>query len=86
MVLVKMLKRHDGSSVVAAVVVGLILFTFVSSISSPLAQKLSDTSMSSVTNWHTQYFNPLILCVLELVALEILGWLYILVVGSGKKK
>jgi ABC-type enterochelin transport system permease subunit len=86
MVLVKMLKRHDGSSIVVGVVVGLILFTLVSSVSTPLAQKLSSVNPAQVTNWRNDYFNPFILALIELLALEILGWLYVLVSGSNKKK
>ncbi|MBX4197609.1 hypothetical protein KW801_03595 [Candidatus Saccharibacteria bacterium] len=86
MILVKVLKRKDASSVVVAVAVGLVIFTFVSSITERLASRLSSRNPQPVVDWHSQYLYPLVLAVLELLVLEILGWLYVWAVVGMKKK
>ena len=85
MVLVKMLKRRDGSSVVVAVAVGLVLYFLLNNLSAPLASKVTSHPIS-VANWKDQYLYPLVLAVIELVILEILGWIYIWVNAGLNKK
>lgn len=87
MVLVKVLKRRDASSAVVAIAVGLITFSFVSAVTEELASKISSRNPSPVGgDWHSQYLYPLVLAILELLVLEVLGWIYVWTAGSMKKK
>lgn len=87
MVLVRMLKRKDAASVVVAVVVGFIIYAFLSTIAEPLADKLVSRNPSLVSgDWQTQYLFPAVLAAIELVALEVLSRIYIWAGSlSGKK-
>lgn len=82
MVVVSMLKRKDAASVVVAVVVGLIIFSFLSSVTDPLASSIS--SRDTAGDWQNQYLYPTVLAALELIALEILGWIYIWANSAAK--
>jgi len=84
MVVVRMLKRRDAASVVIAVAVALILYALVSAVSDPLASNLSDRNPVPVSDWHTQYLYPVVLAAIELIALEILGWIYVAVHSLAK--
>jgi hypothetical protein len=88
MVLVKILKRKDASSVIVAVTVGILLVSLVTAVTSELASKISglnNSQYASTGGWKATYLLPAVAFVLELIALEILGWIYVLVGGSVKK-
>lgn len=77
---IKVLKRKDGASLVAGVVLALITATFISAITSQLSQKIGNmgSGLSVVgQGWREAYFHPVVGYILELIALEILVWLYI---------
>jgi len=86
MVVVKMLKRRDAASVVVAVVVAMILYALVSALSDPVSSSLSDRNPSPVSDWHSQYLYPIVLAVVELVVLEVLGWVYVWVNSAFRQK
>jgi hypothetical protein len=93
MVLVKVLKRRDASSVVVAILVAMILFNLVQTITAKWAGSLSGLSnnqyvsyMYPGTGWKGQYLYPVVYALLELLVLEVLGWIYVLVASSMKKK
>ena len=74
---IKVLKRKDASSVVAAVAVGLVLYSLVSSLSEPIAKEVDLTSATTaVGEWQVLYLHPIVVAVLSLILLEIVLWLY----------
>lgn len=85
MVLVKILKRKDAASVAVAVVVGLIIFSLLSTISSPLASEITATSPRQVEDNTDLYLFPLVLALLELIFLEVLSWIYVFGMALTKK-
>jgi len=81
-VTVKILKRKDASSVALAVVLAIMLVSFVQVVTQDLAVRLSNLGSStnlslnaSGNSWRVNYFNPLVQLVLELVVLEVFCWL-----------
>jgi hypothetical protein len=93
MVLVKILKRRDASSVVVAVLVAMILAQPISDVTTRLAAKISSLHNGQYvgyaypgSGWKGEYLYPVIWAVLQLILLEILAWIYVLSVGSVKKK
>ena len=84
MVFIKLLKRRDGSSAVVAVALGFIVASFLISITTSLASRLS-VPHSARTDWHTAYLLPVVQFVLELIALEILTWIYVWSMPRGKR-
>lgn len=90
MVLVKVLKRKDASSVVVAVTVGILLVSFLQNFTSRWAAWLSGLQTSQYSSaggdWKTQYLNPAVMLIVELVALEVLGWICVWVAMAFKKK
>jgi flagellar biosynthesis protein FlhB len=92
MVLVKVLKRRDASSVVVAILVAMILFNLVQTITAKWAGSLSGLSnnqyasyMSPGTGWKGQYLYPVVYALLELLVLEVLGWIYVWASSAFKK-
>jgi hypothetical protein len=90
MVLVKILKRKDASSVIVAVVVALIIVNFISAFTAEWSARIVGLGNGQYSGpgpgWKTNYAMPAVALVLELVMLEILGWIYVLATGSMKKK
>ena len=83
---IKVLKRKDASSVVAAVVVGLILYSLVSTVAEPIAKQLDMTSATTtIGDWQMLYLHPVIVAVLALILFEIVLWLYTSLVPDHKK-
>lgn len=92
MVLVKVLKRKDASSVMLAVLIALIVWQPLMQITSRPAAKLIGVSNSQYisyappnTGWKAQYLFPVVQIVIELIVLEVLGWIYVLARDSMKK-
>lgn len=77
MVLVKVLERRDAASVVVAVAVGLVVATFVSTVTTHLSGVL--TGADTVGGFRENYWHPLVAFVLQLVALELLARLAVIV-------
>ncbi|HEX5395049.1 MAG TPA: hypothetical protein VFW52_01730 [Candidatus Saccharimonadales bacterium] len=83
---IKVLKRKDAASVVAAVVVGLVLYSLVSGVAEPIANSLDLTSATTaVGEWQVVYFHPVVVTVLALLLLEILLWIYTSLVPDHKR-
>ncbi len=77
MVIITLLKRRDGASVVVAVVVGLILASLLSSVAEPLASEISLRNPETTGDAGTLYLYPVVFAALQLLALEVLSWLYV---------
>lgn len=94
MVLVKILKRKDASSVVAGVAVALLSVQFVATLTQDLANKISSWQWHNSgsayggppNSFQVMYLQPLVAFVLQLVALEILAWIFVLASSSMKGK
>ena len=83
---IKVLKRKDASSVVAAVVVGLVLYSLVSAVAEPIAKQLDMTSATTtIGDWQVLYLHPVLVAALSLILLEIVLWLYTSLVPDHKK-
>lgn len=84
MILLKILKRRDASSAVVAILMALIVSQPLSTITAPWAGKISGLKegqyasyASPGSGWKGQYLYPLLWALLQLIVLEILGWLYV---------
>ncbi len=93
MVLARILKRKDASSVVIAVVVAMILYNFVTTIPVKWASWISGTSNTGYygttppgADWTVVYLYPVVFAILELLVLEVLAWIYIGLAAFMKKK
>ena len=88
MVLAKILKRKDASSVVIAIVIGSVLLQFVQTLTNKWAIKVANVSYSSQVNfhWKEDVLMPLLWLLFELVVLEVLCWLWVWGAAAFKKK
>lgn len=91
MLLVKVLKRKDAASVLVAILVALILSQVLTSTTGELASKISGLhngafGYPSGAGWKNTYLFPVVWGILQLVLLEILGWVYVLAAGLFKRK
>jgi hypothetical protein len=88
MVLVKILKRKDASSIIVAIVVGSLLLQFIQTLTNKWAIKLSHVNYGSevVFHWKEDLLMPVLWLLLGLIVLEILGWIYVLATGLMKRK
>jgi hypothetical protein len=87
MVLVKILKRRDASSVVAAIVVGYLLLQFIQTLTNKWALKISNVNYGPVSyHWKEDFLMPLVWLLLELILLEVICWLYAWLTSGIKKK
>ncbi len=93
MILVKILKRKDASSVVIAVLIAMILTQPLGEVTSHLAGTISNLNDGQYISfsmpgagWKGEYLYPVVWVVLQLVLLEILAWLYTWAAASMKKK
>ena len=82
MVLVKILKRRDAASVVVAIIIAMIISSPISSATVSLANKISGVSNGGYNmtggGWKNEYLFPVVWAILQLIILEILGWIYVL--------
>jgi hypothetical protein len=92
MLLVKILKRRDASSIIIAIVVAMILAQLLNALLAELSGRISGlqsgqylTYAASGAGWKSQYLNPVVFAALQLIALEILAWIVVWFKGSGKK-
>jgi hypothetical protein len=81
----KVLKRRDASSVVVAVVIGLILAQLLPSLTERLASVLSGVDVSVGAGWQDQYLQPVVNALLQLLLLEVVLWVWTALIGSMKK-
>ena len=83
MVLVKILKRKDAFSVLVAVLLAMIISQPLTSTTIPLTNKIvanhgSGPYGTGVGSWNNKYLFPIVWALLQILILEILGWVYII--------
>ena len=93
MVLVKILKRKDASSVMVAVLAALIIWQPLMQETAKPAAKIIGLNNSQYfayapvgNDWKGQYLYPVVSVILQLLVLEILGWIYILAAKPFARK
>jgi hypothetical protein len=86
MILVRILKRKDASSIVVAVVIGLIIVNLLPHLTGELANNISGapdgqtfTGNFPGAAWEATYLQPVVWAALQLIALEVLSWIYLIV-------
>ena len=86
MVIIRVLKRKDASSVVVAIIVALIVLTVLGNVTAELTNEITGVNQAfqGGPSWEEIYLQPTVSAVLQLLALELLCWLYIL--GSNLAK
>jgi hypothetical protein len=80
MVLVKILKRKDATSVILAIFLAMVLIQFVQSITLNWANWLSGLNYGRPVDgsgWKQEYLLPVVSAVLSLLVLEVLCRIYI---------
>jgi hypothetical protein len=92
MVLVKILKRRDASSIVVAIVIAMIISQPLNMLTSPLAGHIMGLKEGQYlgyappnSGWE-YYAYEVLWAVLQLIFLEVLAWAYIWAANSSKKK
>lgn len=90
---IKVLKRKDAASVVVAVIVAMIIWQALPTLTGELAEMISGLdngqSVSYVypgAGWQGQYLHPVVSAVLQLVLLDVLIRLYVAVHSMVSKK
>ncbi len=92
---IKVLKRKDASSVIVAVVIATIIGPLLASLVGNLAgwisglargQYVSTTISVAGAGWQADYLYPFVVAILELIALEILVFLYVMIHEAVTKK
>lgn len=87
MLLVKILKRKDASSIIVAIYVGWALLQFGQTITNKWAISLSHVNYGPQPyHWKQDYLLPVVWLLLELIVLEVFCWIYVWCAGSMKKK
>jgi hypothetical protein len=93
MVLIKILKRKDASSVMLAVLVALIIWQPLAQETAKPAAKILGLNNNQYLSyappggdWKSMYLYPVVSVILQLIVLEVLGWLWVLTAGLSKKK
>lgn len=92
MVIVDILKRRDGASLVVGVVVAMVIGQFLQVVTSNLAAKLSGLSdqggfsLGYGNDWKGLYLQPVVWVLLQLMVLELLSRLYVLLFTGSKRK
>lgn len=78
MAIEKVLKRKDAASVIVAVVVGLVLFQFLSNVSNELANNFSAVERPALgtIGWQDHYLVPFMAMAIQLALLELVIWVY----------
>lgn len=90
--IVRVLKRKDGASLVVGVVLALIVSQFLSSITTYLAGMWSGLDSGQYgtafpgTGWHGEYLYPAVWAALQIIALELLIWVYVWIRGAFNSK
>lgn len=93
MVLVKILKRKDASSVLLAIVIAMLLQQPLVTMTGKPASIISGLSNSNQGygyfgpggGWKEQYLFPVVWFLVQIVALEVLAWVVILLGWAAKK-
>ena len=82
--IVKVLKRKDASSVLVAVVLAFIIIQLLPAVTGRLAVNITGVEEGQTfsgafpgAGWESVYLYPVVWAVLQVLALEILVWLYV---------
>ena len=81
---IKVLKRKDAASVIVAIVVAMIIGQVLPIVTAELTNWLTGVTEGGFSyaipgaDWKTQYLNPVVSAAVQLAALEVLVWLYVL--------
>lgn len=93
MVLIKVLKRRDASSVVVAILLAMILEQPLVSVTGRLASWISDLHSNQGYGfggfgggWKQEYLFPIVWALVQIIILEVLGWIYVFVTMPMKKR
>lgn len=75
----KVLQRKDASSLIVAFVLALSVLQFISAITAPAIAKIlnQDVAMQQAAGFKDQYVAPLVILLVQLVAVELLVWLVV---------
>jgi uncharacterized membrane protein len=83
MVLIKILKRRDASSVLVAILLAIIIQPILATLAH-LAAVVSNLNSGQYpsgaypgTGWKGEYLYPVVLAVLQIILLEVLAWIFI---------
>lgn len=87
--IVRVLKRKDAASVIVAVVLAMIVLQFLSQVTVELANTISglgegESYASSGGDWKVTYLLPTVSAALQVIALELLIWVYAFLAGMFK--
>lgn len=92
MVLVKILKRRDASSVIVAIILAMLLIQPLNAVTSTLAGRLSGLHSGQYpgytfpgAGWKGEYLYPVVQLVLEIILLEIVVRIYAMLASSMNK-
>lgn len=81
---IKVLKRKDAASVIVAIVVAMMLVQLLPIITAELTNWITGVNEGGFSyaipdaDWKTQYLNPVVAVLVQLVALEIIVRLYVM--------
>ena len=85
MILVKILKRKDAFSVIVAVLLAMIISQPLTSTTIPLTNTLTAKHGNGLygtgyygNGWTNEYLFPIVWALLQILVLEILGWVYVI--------
>ncbi|HZP55277.1 MAG TPA: hypothetical protein VFB03_00705 [Candidatus Saccharimonadales bacterium] len=93
MILVKILKRKDASSVLVAIILAMIIQQPIVSMTGKPASIISGLSGPQYgfnygpgSGWQGEYLFPIVWALLEIVVLEVLVWIFIFLAMPFKKR
>jgi len=90
MVLIKVLKRKDASSVLVAIILAMIISQPLTTTTMRISSKISDLGNNGPYggggDWKTQYLFPIVWALVQIVVLEILGWIAVFGAMPFKRK
>jgi len=89
--IIKVLKRKDGATLVVGVALAFVVANFLMSVTGQLSAKITDAAgstpgLASTDGWQTAYLLPIVTLILELIALELLVWIYVWIHGAVTNK
>ncbi len=82
----KVLKRKDASSVVVAIVLGLVVLSLISAPATQITDVIVNGQGKIFDNWKQVYLAPLVLAALQVIFLEIVGWIWVSISQAKNRK
>lgn len=93
MVLIRILKRKDGASLVAGVIIAMIVAQVLPVLTSGVAGRLLGLEDGQYTSYGfpnagaaATYVHPVLSALLQLLLLEVIAWIYVWVASGSDKK